>query len=211
MFDNTQDDLSESREARAGESNSLFGEAMQLLANQQFESNEGMQASGQRSLNQMFGALELFDSQDDGALVLGQIARGPQGEREGRESSKGRDVEKDRHDSTRDNGPSNTLTEIDKDGDARKVIIVDEDGLKAREIEIPKGANPLDAQKKAPIDGLDDEDPPEDRFIERPDGRGGKPGEETDGTFLPNGKLRRVIEVDEDGRSAREIDFEMED
>lgn len=205
MFDNTQDVLSESREARAGESNSLFGEAMQLLGNQQFKSNEGMQTSEQSSLNQMFGTLELFASQDDGALMLGKISRGPQGERGGRESSGGRDIEKDRHDSTRDNGPSNTLTEIDKNGDPRKVIIVDEDGLRACEIEIPKGGNPIDAQKQAPIDGLDDENPPQDRFIERPDGRGGKPGEETDGTFLPNGKLRRVIEVDEDGRSAREM------
>lgn len=207
MFDNTQDVLSDSTEARHSESTSLFGEAMQLLGSQQFRSNEGMQTSGQNSLNQLFGSIELFDSQDDGSLVLssvkGKPALKPQGERSNPEFTQGREIEVDRDRALRpDRGEPNNVSELDKSG-LRRAVQVDEDGLTAREIEFPEGGGDL---RDAPPDRRN----PEDRFIDHTQPRDGKPSEVIDAKTLPNGKVRSLKEVDDDGLTAREVEFDIE-
>lgn len=208
MFDNTQDISSESKEARASESPSLFGEAMQLLGSQQFKSNEGMQTSGQDSVNNLFGPLDLFDSKDDGSLVLshvkGKSAPKSEGEREPRASTRVRDIERERDPLLRpDPGEPNNKFEIDKKGDVRRAVLVDEDGLSAREVELPEGGDARDIPEQKPRN-------PEDRFIDHTEHRDGKPSEVIDVKTLPNGKVRKVTEVDDDGLTAREVEFDIE-
>lgn len=61
-----QQDRFESTEAtsvRPTESTSMFNEAYSLLSKQPFKASEQL-SSNQTDVNQMFGALELFDSQD---------------------------------------------------------------------------------------------------------------------------------------------------
>jgi len=205
MFDNTQDVRSESKEAHASESTSLFSEAMQMLGSQQFRSNEGMQTSGQNSLNQLFGAIDLFDSQDDGSLVLsrvkGKTESKPQVEREPRETSRVRDPGQPSLRPASDE-PNNKF-EIDKNGDVRRAVLVDEDGLSAREVQLPEGADARDIPAQKPRN-------PEDRFIDHTQPRDGKPAEVIDSKFAPNGQLRKVTEVDDDGLTARETEFDIE-
>ncbi len=52
----------ESRAAKPTESTSMFSEAYSMLSNQSFKASEQF-GSSQTDVNQMFGALELFDSQ----------------------------------------------------------------------------------------------------------------------------------------------------
>jgi hypothetical protein len=58
-----------------------------------------------------------------------------------------------------DRDSSNTKTDLDSDGEVRRGIVVDPDGLRARELEIPKGHVPLDPGPEKPR-------APEDRFVD---------------------------------------------
>src|SRR5215813_9074539 len=131
MFDNTQDVLSDPTEARGSESTSLFSEAMQMLGSQQFRSNEGLQGGRQNTANEIFGTLDLFDSQDDGSLVLsrvkGKTESQPKGGGGERASAGHHEVEKDAdRPAKRDQGEPDNKFEIDKTG-LRRAVIPDED------------------------------------------------------------------------------------
>jgi hypothetical protein len=53
----------ESRESRSSESTSAFDEAFDLLQQQPFKGSDSMQSSSQNAVNEMFGTLDLFESE----------------------------------------------------------------------------------------------------------------------------------------------------
>ncbi len=185
--------------AERGESSTLAGEALSAMAD--FKSIFGA-ASEQSAaaIKEQFGDLLLVD---DGALasnpVIGRSANKPAGEQaSNREAPQSRLIANDTPTAQRS---GEVQTDLDEDGQVRRGIVVDQDGLRVRELEIPKGNTPLD---EAP----ERRQAPQDRFVEIDNER--RPVEVFQFDNLASesdedGEIKRVIAVDEDGLRSREL------
>lgn len=180
------------------ESNSLAQEVLGSMSD--FKSIFGSPSEGAASvLKEQFGDLLLVD---EGALVMDSGRAASKVQRAGnQEAPQGRAIEQDGRSSGREISSGNVKVDIDRDGEVRRGIVVDEDGLRTRELEIPKGNTPLDP---GPERGQN----PQDRFVEIDNRRPSVEefkfdniASETD----ENGEIRRVIAVDEDGLRSREL------
>jgi hypothetical protein len=161
------------------------------------------------AVQEHFGDLQLVDdSGSDVTVGKGRASFAPKNEgaankeaREPRvleESGKSGEVQ----DFTNVQRAANVSTDLDEDGQVRRATVTDEDGLRVRELEIPKGNTPLDEAE-------DDIGPPPDRFVE-------------ENKQLPNpiilnrenssfetdedGELKRAIFVQDDGRVSLEVE-----
>ncbi len=180
------------------ESNSLAREILGSMSD--FKSIFGSASEGAASvLKEQFGDLLLVD---EGALIMDSGKAASKDQRVGKqEGPQVRVIEQDGRSSGREISSGNVKVDIDQDGEVRRGIVVDEDGIRTRELEIPKGNTPLDPAPER-------EQSPQDRFVEIDNSRRSVEvfnfdniASETD----ENGEINRVIAVDEDGLRSREL------